>query len=154
MSLSEFISKSRYMVLIAVLFSLAASFVAFLWGAFKTIKTVKNLAASITGGAGHWAEIGLVAVMDAYLIAIALLVFALALYELFIGEVDLPEWLVIKDLHALKSKLSSVIILIMVVAFLEKLVMWGPAAETLMYAAAITLVTGALIAFSYFGARK
>lgn len=98
----------------------------------------------------HHSIIELIPVMDIFLIATALLIFALGMYELFIGKLDLPEWLVIQDLHDLKSKLGSVIILVMAVAFLENLVHWKNGLETLMFAGAIALVSAAIIAFSYF----
>ena len=65
--------------------------------------------------------VGLVQVMDGFLIAAGLLIFSLGLYELFIGEIELPAWLVIQDLDSLKAKLAGVIVMVMAVTFLERL---------------------------------
>ena len=75
-----------------------------------------------------------VAILDSFILAVILYIFAIALYELFIGELKLPEWLVIKDLDDLKKKLSSVIALMLAVTFLEHLAEWEDAQGTLMFA--------------------
>ena len=76
------------------------------------------------------------------------------MYELFLGELKLPAWLVVHDLHAVKSRLSSIIILVMAIIFLERLVEWQDPQGTLYFAIAVTLVAAALIAFSWFGEKK
>ncbi|MBI1910871.1 MAG: YqhA family protein [Deltaproteobacteria bacterium] len=150
--MKELLSASRYLIFIPVLLSLIASAGAFVWGAYRTIEVLYHLFhAMFTGTAG--AVIELIAVMDTFLIATALLIFALGLYELFIDELKFPEWLVIHNLHDLKAKLGSVIILVMAVAFLEHLATWSDPWGTFLFAAAITLVSGVLIAFGYFGEK-
>lgn len=146
------LSKSRYLILIPVVMSLLASLAAFLWGAVKTLKVIHHLYLSAMGEGGGSA-VELIALMDTFLIATALFIFAIGLYELFIGEIDFPEWLVIHDLHSLKSKLASVIVLVMAVIFLEKMTGLEGAWEVFLYAAAVTLVSGALIAFGIFGKK-
>lgn len=151
--MKKILSKSRYIVLIPVVMSLIASVVAFVWGGVKTVSIISHLVLSMAeGGSGH-GVVGLIGVMDTYLIATALFIFAVGMYELFISEVEFPEWLVIHDLHSLKAKLASVIILVMAVTFLEHLTEWTDGRETLFYAAAVALVTGALIAYGHFGGK-
>ena len=151
--LKHILSKSRHLILIPVIFSLLASVAAFLLGAVKTVKAVHLVLLSILGEPAHGSEIGLIAVMDTYLIATALFIFSIGLYELFIEDVELPGWLAIHDLHGLKAKLASVIILVMAVTFLEHLVEWVDAWETFLFAVAIAVTTGALIAFGHFGGK-
>ncbi|MCL4476091.1 MAG: YqhA family protein [Nitrospirae bacterium] len=91
--------------------------------------------------------------MDTFLIATALFIFAVGMYELFIKDVSLPQWLVIRNLHDLKVRLSSVIILVMTVIFLEHLVEWKDPQATLFYGIAVAVVSASLIAFSHFGGR-
>lgn len=150
MKLKDILAKSRYIILIPVFLSLIASVAAFLWGAIKTYHVIHELV--LTGGE-HGTAIGLISVMDTFLIATALFVFALGMYELFIEDVEFPEWLVIHDLHSLKAKLGSVIILVMAVSFLERLIHWEDAWETLLFAVAISLVSIVLIAFSHYGGK-
>ena len=66
-------------------------------------------------------------VMDIYLIAAFLIIFAFGLYELFISEIDVDEragsaklLLGIADLNDLKSRLGQVALLVLVVEFLQQ----------------------------------
>lgn len=143
------LEKSKYLIVIAVVFSLAASVAAFLWGAMKTASVLIHLAT--TAGKTPLAAIDLIGLMDTFLIATALFIFAVGLYELFIEDITLPQWLVVHDLHDPKAKLSSVIILVLAVTFLEHLVEWKDPQGTFYFGLAVAVVSGALIAFSYFG---
>ncbi|MBI4173735.1 MAG: YqhA family protein [Candidatus Aenigmarchaeota archaeon] len=146
------LSKSRYLTLIAVYCSLVAATAAFLFGAYKTFLVLQHLAMPIAGGE-IVLGVELISIMDIFLIATALYLFAVGTYELFIADVRLPKWLEIHNLHDLKTKMGGVIILVMGVTFLEHLVYWENAADTLMFGASIFLVIMALIAFSHFGGK-
>jgi len=87
-------------------------------------------------------------------VATGLLIFALGLFELFIGPLNLPEWLAISHLHQLKSRLASILVLVLAVTFLEHYVEGAAPVALLESAVAATLVGGLLIAFSYFGKKE
>ncbi len=146
--LKRVLEGSRYLVLLGVISSLAAAFTTFLWGTWKTGQVITNLVA--TGGKDSLAVVRLIELMDKFLIAVGLYIFAVGLYELFIGELRLPEWLTFHDLHDIKSRLSHILLLVMAVSFLEHLVEWKDSLATLHFALAITLVMAALIAFNRF----
>ena len=57
------------------------------------------------------------------------------------------------NLYELKGKLSSMIVLVMAVKFLEMFFQDKAASELLMQAAAVTIVSAVLIAFGYFGTK-
>ena len=145
------LEKSRYLVVIAVLACLAASLAAFGWGAFKAWDAVTSLLQS--GGKDPLGAIKFIELMDTFLIATALLIFAIGLYELFIGDVAMPGWLQIHSLHDLKAKLASVIVLVLAVNFLSHLVEWRDARETLEFGLAVAVVGAALIAFGHLGEK-
>lgn len=147
----RFLEKSRYLILIAVVFSLFASLAAFAWGAVKTVSIVFSLLS--TYGKDPAAAISLIALMDAFLIAAALLIFSLGMYELFIHDIDLPGWLVVHNLHDLKAKLGSVVVLVMAVTFLEHLIEWSDPLGTLYFGISVAVVSAALIAFGHFGGK-
>lgn len=115
--MGRFVASTRYLALVGVFFGLLATLAAFAWGSIKTILLVIKLAHGELEGMA----VGLVQIMDGFLIAAGLLIFSLGLYELFVGEIELPGWLVIKDLDALKAKLAGVIAIVMAVTFLERL---------------------------------
>jgi uncharacterized membrane protein YqhA len=149
--LKNLLEKSRYFVIIAVLACLAAALGAFGWGALKTWHAIAFLFES--AGKDPLGAIKFIELMDAFLIATALLIFAIGLYELFIEEVAMPEWLAIHSLHDLKAKLASVIVLVLAVNFLSHLVEWKDARETLEFGLAVAVVSLALIAFGHFGEK-
>jgi len=143
------LEKSRYLVLIAVIAALAASLAVFAWGGYKTTLAIADL----LNGSGSTSDVvvSFIKIMDILLIGMALLIFALAVYELFVEDLDLPAWLVIHDFQGLKGKLSSVVILVMGVTFLEHLVDWQDAQGTFMFGIGIAVVSAALIAFIRLG---
>jgi uncharacterized membrane protein YqhA len=149
--MDKLLEKSKYLILIGVVFSLAASVAAFLLGA---VKTASVLIALVTNyGKDPSAAIAFIGLMDTFLIATVLFIFSVGTYELFIKDIALPEWLVIRNLHDLKAKLGSVIILIMTVTFLEHLIEWNDPLGTLFFGLAVAVVSASLIAFSHFGGK-
>jgi uncharacterized membrane protein YqhA len=86
--------------------------------------------------------------MDTFLIGTVLFIFSIGYYDLFIGKVNTPDWLVIDDLGKLKAKLSDVIVLFMAIKFLDKLLQSTNALDTLLYAVGIAIVSLALIALN------
>ena len=150
--LKRILEGSRYLVLVGVLSSLAASLVTFLWGLWKTGVVILTLVQ--TGGQDPLAAVRLIELMDKFLIAVGLYIFAVGLFELFIGELDLPDWLEIHDLHDIKSRLSHILLLVMAVTFLEHLLEWKDPLGTLQFALGISLVMGALIAFNRLTEKK
>jgi uncharacterized membrane protein YqhA len=150
--LKRILEGSRYLVLVGVVASLAASLATFLWGLWKTGYVILNLLAS--RGQDPLAVVRLIELMDKFLIAVGLYIFAVGLYELFIEDLVLPDWLQIHDLHDIKSRLSHILLLVMAVTFLEHLVEWKDALATLQFGLGITLVMGALIAFNHFVEKK
>ncbi len=143
------IEKTRYIHFVAVIALLAASLGALGWGAIKTVKTIYVIIASI----GNDPEISayLIQLVDAFLVAMVLYLFAVSIYHLMVQPLNLPEWMLSETLHELKTKLSSVIILVACVYFVER-VMEGLSGPNVLYlAAAISLVAAALIAFSVLG---
>jgi uncharacterized membrane protein YqhA len=70
---------------------------------------------------------GVIEVVDGYLLASILLIFAMGLYELFISKIDAVErsevasrLLLIRSMDDLKSRLASVVLLILVVKFFQQ----------------------------------
>lgn len=149
--MEKVLEKSKYLILIAVVSSLVGSVAAFLWGALKTVTVIVEIIT--TYGKDPHAAISLIGLMDTFLIATALFIFAVGMYELFIKDVPLPQWLVIRNLHDLKVRLSSVIILVMAVIFLEHLVEWKDPQGTFYFGLSVAVVSAALIAFSHYGGK-
>ena len=149
--MEKILEKSKYFSLIGIVSLLLASLAAFGWGAVKTVSTIIAIAKSY--GQDPYVAVSLIELVDSFLIATALFVFAASMYELFINKLALPGWMLAHNLHELKEKLGGVIILVMVVKFLEHLVAWEDPYDSLLFAIAVAVVSAALIALGYFGGK-
>jgi uncharacterized membrane protein YqhA len=144
--MTKFMEKSRYLVIIAVVGLLVTALAAFALGVLNTVDAAVLIVNSLGRDAG--VTVLLLDVVDSFL-----LLFALSLYELFIADLKVPEWMVAHNLHDLKARLSSLIVLVMAVKFIEKLAETKDAQSLLLTGIAVALVSAALIAFSYLGAK-
>jgi uncharacterized membrane protein YqhA len=149
--MKSILEKSRYLAIIGIVSLLIAAVTAFAWGLIKTINTIALVVTSAGGDAAIIIEF--IKIVDGFLIATAILIFAVSLYELFIGPLELPDWMLANSLHELKTKLSSMIVLVMAVKFLEKLLELKDTNDLLQMAAAVALISAVLIAFGYFGMK-
>ncbi len=126
--------KSRYVVLSAVISSLAAAFAMFYIAtvdAFYTIAYLGEYASPSLESAARAAlrastVTHIVEIVDGYLLATVLLIFSLGLYELFISDIDQADSnkassrvLFITSLDDLKNRLAKVILMILIVRFFE-----------------------------------
>jgi len=139
------------LTIVGVASLLIAAMAAFGWGAVKTFSAIKVLVTSY--GQDPYIAVALIGLMDSFLIAIALQILSVSMYELFVGKLNLPDWMLAHNLHELKVKLSSLIVLVMAVKFLEHLAEWKNPIDSLFFAIAISVVSATLIAFSHFGEK-
>jgi uncharacterized membrane protein YqhA len=91
-------------------------------------------------------------VIDVFLLAMVLYIFALGLYELFVGQLNVPEALSITSVDELKAKLASVVILFVAIAYVKLLVDWTNAVDTLLFGAATGILIAVLI--QYYKAKE
>lgn len=150
--MQKLIEKSKYIGLVGVFSLLLASVIAFGWGAVKTVSSIAAIIGSY--GKDPYIAVQLIELVDSFLIATALFVFAASMYEMFVNKIALPEWMLANDLPELKEKLGGVIILVMVVKFLEHLVEWSAPYDSFLFAVSITVVSLALIALSRLGGKE
>ena len=146
------IEKSRYIAYIGVLVLFVCSLTAYFLGVYKTVKAITAIA--LNEVKDDFALIALFDCLDIILVATALLVISVSLYELFIGELKVPDWMLVRDLGELKAKFSFVIIPVMSVKFLQKLLSSENALDTLYYGIAVALVTIGLAMFNYVSEKE
>lgn len=145
------VEKSRYLALIGVIGLLIAGVAAFGWGLYKTVLLVYDVTTGTSAGTS--VTVDLVKIVDFFLVATTLLIFSASLYELFITEINVPDWMIAHNLHELKSKLSSMIVLVLAVKFLEEVFIGRNAYDLMLTGIAIAVISAVLIAFSYFGKK-
>jgi uncharacterized membrane protein YqhA len=150
--MGRLIEKTRYLGYVGVISLLVAAIAAMGWGVIKTVNAISLIISSV--GKDPYITVLLIELVDSFLIATVLYIFSVSLYELFIGDLALPDWMVAHNLHELKDKLGGVIILVMAVKFLEHLVEWKDPRDSLMFAISVTIVSLALIALGYFGRKE
>ena len=153
--------NSRFVVVIAVVASVVASFTAFYLATVDVIYIVKHIlpyaSDELTVAARSQLRTEtvthIVDVVDGYLLALVMLMFGLGMYELFVSDLrearesrTSSRILVIDSLDALKNRLAKVIIMILIVRLFEQAV--GMQVNTMLdllyLAAAISLVGLAL----------
>jgi uncharacterized membrane protein YqhA len=151
--MKSIIEKSRYLSLIAVVTLLLTFTLSLFWGISQAIKAWEEIILSF----GQSPEIILLILklIDTFLVVIVLYILAASIYEIFVKKLDLPFNLVARNLYELKTKLSSVIVLVMAVHFVEVMFDEGISGlEKVWQAIAIFLIVIVLIAFSYFGTSR
>ena len=143
------IEKSKYLSLLAVFTLLLTFALAMFWGIAQAIKAWEKIILSV--GQSPDIILLILKLIDSFLVAIVLYILAASIYKLFVSDVELPSKLIARSLPELKGKLSSVIVLVMAIHFVE--VMFEEeltGLEKLWQAIGISIVSLVLIAFSYF----
>lgn len=146
------VERSRYLPIVSVFGMLTGAIAALFLGAVKTFELIKTVI-----GNYHESEPSLYVLfeaLDCFLVATALIVVAVSLYELFISGLEVPDWMLVKDLTELKAKFTFVIIPVMAVKFVQKILKYENAVDTLYYGAAIALVAFALTAFNFISIKE
>jgi uncharacterized membrane protein YqhA len=154
--------QSRLLVLVAVVASLATAVGVFFIATVDVVRLFGDIARY--GGVGgldaaaravlRVDAIGqIVDVVDLYLLAGVLIIFALGLYELFVSRIDVAEnsefaarLLLIRSLDDLKDRLAKVILLMLIVKFFQYALRfkYDSPLELLYLAIAIALIGSAL----------
>ncbi len=124
------------MVVFAVLGLLVGAVVTFGWGIYGVWDYTKTL----LEGDETAGLVEVLSMIDTFLLATVILVFALGLWELFVGDLDLPEWLEIRTLDDLKAKLADVIVLVVAIKALEKLMTAKKPLDALLFSGAAGLI--------------
>jgi len=104
------LASSRYLVVIAVLGTLAASLTLLVYEALVVAEGVIEAIriGSVSAAKAKLLAVDLIQAVDIFLIAIAVYMISLGLYVLFIDEsLPLPRWLVFRDLEDLKGPVPA-----------------------------------------------
>lgn len=147
--LHRILARSRYLMLIAVFGSFAASVTLLIYGALETVITIGHTATvPVSRENSKQLILSCIEVVDLFLLATVFYITALGLYELFIDDrIKVPIWLEIHTIDDLKTKLTSVIVVVLSVLFLSEVVRWNGGTNILPLGAGIALVIAALTYF-------
>lgn len=150
-SLDQTFSRSRYLIIIAVIISACAAILLYLTSLHITYQIVMDTLQQVpaTGDEGKRLAVRLLKVLDIVLIAVTFHILSSGLTKLFINRQqnthhELLRSLRIENLHDLKSVIIQIAIVIMTVAVLEQVVEVGATLETLYLALACAVAAGGL----------
>lgn len=143
------LENSKYLILLTVIASWIATIVAVVWGVYETALVVYNFVTQYKSASST--IVSFVQLMDIFLLVAVLYIFTVAVYELFIGDLDLPKWLQIHNFDELKTILSNLIVLIGAVGFLKYFLERNDPASTLLYGLAVAIVSYILILYRKHG---
>jgi uncharacterized membrane protein YqhA len=152
------LASSLWLALLPVAFLLVSALASFVYAVAVLFNTIGRVAAH-PFPAGH--HIGaLLLEFDLFLIGATALIAAIGFYELFIGDIRvggrdvLPGWLAMHDLNDLKSRVVSMIVLVLAVTFAEEAVGGPDALHLLEFGGGITAVIIALTVFQRWGSHS
>ncbi len=146
----QILSRSRYLIFIAVVAILVAATSLLCYGAVETIGVVRGLLDPSQEGAkgAKGVILAFIELTDLFLLATVLYVIAIGLFELFVdNRLELPHWLEIRTLDDLKQKLIGVMIVVLGVVFLGQVVTWDGQRDLLGFGGGIALVIASLTWF-------
>ena len=153
----HFLWNTRFLVIIAILAGLVGSLMLFVVGAWEIGEGVQVFLAMIGGSHDSQADIRILSAVigsiDTFLIAVVVLLFCFGIYELFISSIQPAKGsetegiLHIPNLAALKDKISSVIIMALVVKFFQIVltIQVQSIAEIMLFAASVALLALAIL---------
>ena len=154
----------RFLVMIPVLGILLAAVVMFVKGCVEIIEGTRAFLPALPDLRPNSLDdssviLSFIPAIDNYLFATILLIISMGLYELFISKIDpkcrkertRPDWLVIKDLDDLKSKIGEVVIMILIVNFfkLSFSITYQRSLDLLVLGGGILLIALALVVTHY-----
>lgn len=151
--MARLIGLSRFIVALGVFSSLIISLFLFVAVSVRTVRLLIEEIPRIGLGSEKGTKTLVVAAIeqaDTVLIAAALLIIGIGLYELFIGQIkNVPTWLEVTTLDDLKEKLISLIVAVLAVNFFIYVSEWDGGSDILALGIAIGAVVIALASFNF-----
>ncbi len=161
--------KSRFVVLLAVIFGLVGAFILCIIASMDIFGAAAYAIKTIVSGA-HPEKFhedivaGIIGAVDLYLIAIVMLIFSFGIYELFVSKIDAAEEdesksdsiLAINSLDQLKDKIAKVIVMVLVVNFFQRVLHteFNTPLEMMYFALSITALSVGLYFLGMVGKKK
>ena len=154
MPLRRVLGPARYIAIIAVVGLLAMSIATFGWSVARTVLFISELFD------GKWRSddqvVSLLKTIDTYLLALVQFIMVIGLYELFVGELDVPQWLKIDSLDDLKQAIIDILVIFVAVKGIEGLLKQKDPLDALTFvgAAASLILVLTLFRFAKAAAKK
>jgi uncharacterized membrane protein YqhA len=151
-SLGNFIGRSRYVVLVAVVAVMLVSLSLFLLGTIGAAKLIYSswMEFALYGEAGSTEQIvESLSIIGVMLRAVVFYIIGVGLYSLFIAPLNLTTALGMESLSDLEVKVISVVIVILAIKFLQEFVKWNQQLEIAYFGGTLAVVVAALVLFQW-----
>ena len=146
------LGRARYLALVAVAGIVTTTVITFGLAIVTTVDLIGDL---IGGG---WQDklvvVSILEIIDLHLLAIVQLIVVIGLHELFIGDLDVPEWLGARSLDDLKKPIVDVLIVFVAVKGIERFITADDAVDALVSVAAVAVLILALTGFRLVKGRR
>lgn len=147
--MDRILGLTRYIVLIGVAGLLLAALAGFVLSLTETGELVWHVFTHIADPNLEIQEVSFIKLVDGFLIATGLLIFALGLYEIFFHQLDLPDALKFTTIGQLKTSLANIIALTLAVTFLTLVQEHADSQTILWQGLAIAAVIAVLVYFAH-----
>jgi uncharacterized membrane protein YqhA len=143
----RFVASSRMFIALAAAGSFLSAMTLLVYGFLAVVEIVWDTIwkHEVSSSGSKDLAVEFIELTDVFLLGTVLYIVALGLYDLFVdATLPVPDWLHIRDLNDLKSKLIQVIVVLLGVTFLGRAVNWAGEENILEFGIAIALVIAAL----------
>ena len=148
--MKTFLLRSRYLIIIPILGLALAAMLFFIFGGIGLIRLLIEYVAGVLGFIEPTLESGhnviifeVVEYVHSFLIGTVLYITAVGFYQLFIKEIEFPEWLKTESTEELETNLIGVTVVVLAVNFMGA-VFSGGTENLLNYGTGIALPIAAL----------
>jgi uncharacterized membrane protein YqhA len=142
--LGRLIERSRYLAAVPALGMVLLALASVIWAVVVGGQVMVDLVQDVD----DLDLIGdLLKVTDLFLIGIVFLIVGIGFWELFVEDLDLPDWLSITSLSDLKNKLIDTLLLVLGVYFVEQVLSGTDTDELVELAIAIGIVSTVFVLF-------
>ena len=144
--LARLLSAGRYFILIPGLSAFFGAVALMVYAGLTVINVSTKFftAADFSKTGAKEYSIFLIELIDLLLLSTVLYVVSVGLYVLFLGALDIPAWLKLRDLDDLKAKVVGVIVLLLTVTFLGQASVNKSGPDVLYLGIGIAVVVAAL----------
>lgn len=149
--LKKRLENGKIIAMISAATLFVSSVLLVLYGVYALIETVINILLHFKDYGPAQITTKFIGIMDIHMVTIMLYIFAIGMYKLMVGPLNVPDYVKIETIDDLKSKLASILILIIAITFTNEVVEWKNSLDTMYFTVAITLVGGLLI---FYGKSK
>jgi uncharacterized membrane protein YqhA len=150
------VAATRYFAVVPVVCIAIGATALMIYGAIETFVVILGaFSEGVTSKGAKDLLLGLIELVDLFLLATVLYIIALGLYELFVDDtVPVPSWLSIHDLDDLKNSLIGVVVVVLGVLFLGQVISGSSPTDLLTNGLSISAVIFALSYFLGLKAKK